>query len=86
MGTKNVWCVKTHIVDDYETITDEVRLFEHLGDGQKFFNEIVEGERRIANDKEWVIECDDNRNFEAYEDGYFAQNHSCVNLFETEIE
>lgn len=86
METKDVWCVKTHIVDDYETITDEVRLFKYLEEGQKFFNEIVDEERRIANDKEWVIECDDNRYFEAYEDGYFAQNHSCVSLFEIEIE
>ena len=86
METKNVWCVKTHIVDDYGTITDEVRLFNALEDAEKVFSNIVDEERRIANDKEWEIECDDNRNFEAYYDGYYAQNHSCVNLFEIEIE
>jgi hypothetical protein len=83
---KSVWCVKTHIVDDYETITDEVRLFNALEDAEKVFSNIVDEERRIANDKEWVIECDDNRYFEAYYDGYYTQNHSCVNLFEIEIE
>lgn len=86
MGTKKAWCVKTHIVSDYETITDDVRLYEHLEDAEMVFNEIVDDERKFANDKEWVIECDDKRNFEAYEEGYFAHNHSCVNLFQVEIK
>ena len=86
MEIKYVWCVKTHIVDDYETITDEVRLFNSLENATRFFGEVVDEERKIANDKEWVIEYDDNRNFEAYDDGYFAQNHSCVSLFEIPIE
>lgn len=86
METNLVWCVKTHIVSDYGTITDEVRLFNALEDAEKVFNNIVEEERRIANDKEWVIEYDDNRNFEAYEEDYYAHNHSCVELFEIEIE
>ena len=86
MEIKYVWCVKTHIVDDYETITDEVRLFNSLENATRFFGDVVDEERKIANDKEWVIEYDDNRNFEAYEDGYFVHNHSCVSLFEIEIE
>ena len=86
METKKAWCVKTHIVDDYEPITDDVRLFEYLEDAEKVFNNIVEEERKVANDNEFVIEYDDNRNFEAYEEGYFAHNHICVNLFQIEIE
>lgn len=80
MGTKNVWCVKTHIVEDYETTTDEIRLFEHLGVAEKAFNEIVEGEREVANDNEYVIECDDNRNFRAFEEDNYEHNHICVSL------
>lgn len=86
METNFVWCVKTYIINDCGIITDEVRLFEHLEDAENVFNNIVEEERRIANDNEWQIEYDDNRNFEAYESGYFAHNHSCVSLFEIEIE
>ena len=86
METKKVWCVKTHIVNDCETFNDDVRVFEYLEEGEKVFNEIVEEERTFANDNEYVIECDDSRNFEAYEDGYFAHNHICVNLFQIEIE
>lgn len=86
METKKVWCVKTHIVVDYEPITDDVRLFEYLEDAEKYFNEIVEEELKVANDNEFVIEYDDNRDFEAYEEGYFAHNHICVNLFQKEIE
>lgn len=86
METKKAWCVKTHIVNDCVTMNDDVRVFEYLEEGEKVFNEIVEEERKVANDKEWVIEYDDNRNFEAYEEGYYPHNHSCVNLFEIPIE
>ena len=86
METKDVWCVKTYIINDCGIITDEVRLFKAFENAEKFFNDIVEEERRIANDKEWEIEYDDNRNFEAYESGYFVHNRSCVRLFEIEIE
>lgn len=61
-------------------------MFEHLGDAEKFFNEIVKEEREIAINKEFVIDYDDKYNFEAYEEGYYAHNHSCVNLFQIEIE
>ena len=86
METKKVWCVKTHIVVDCETFTDDVKLFEYLQDAEKVFNEIVEEERKDAIDNEYVIEYDDKCNFEAYEDGYYAHNHICVNLFQTEIK
>lgn len=86
METKKVWCVKIHIVSDCETISDEVRLFQYLQDAEKVFNNIVEEEREIAIKKEFVIDYDYHRNFEAYEEGYYAHNHSCVNLFQIEIE
>ena len=86
MEIKYVWCVKTHIVSDYETITDEVRLFNSLEDAARFFSEVVDEERRLATENEWVIAYDDKYNFEAYEEGYYAKNHSCVSLFEIPIE
>ena len=86
METKKAWCVKTHIVNDCETINDDVRLFEYLEDAEEVFNDIVEEERKFANDNEFIIEYDDSRNFEAYEDGYFADNHICVNLSQIVIE
>lgn len=86
MEIKYVWCVKTHIISDCETITDEVRLFNSLENAARFFGNVVDEERKIANDKEWVIEYDDIYNFEAYDNGYFTQNHSCVSLFEIPIE
>lgn len=86
MEIKYVWCVKTHIVSDYETITDEVRLFNSLENAVRFFGEVVDEERRLATENEWVIAYDDKYNFEAYEEGYYAKNHSCVSLFEIPIE
>lgn len=86
METKKAWCVKTDIVSDYETINNEVRLFQYLQDAEKAFNEFVEVEREIAIKNEYVIDYDDNRLFEAYEEGYYAHNHICINLFQIEIE
>lgn len=86
MEIKYVWCVKTHIINFYETITDEVRLFNSLEDAARFFGKVVDEERRLATENEWVIAYDDNYNFEAYEEGYYAKNHSCVSLFEIPIE
>ena len=83
---KSVYCVKIHIVSDYETMSDDVRLFDVLGNAKKFFDNLVNEEREIVNDNEFVIECDDSCNFVAYEEGCYAHNHICVNLFETEIE
>jgi hypothetical protein len=85
METKKVWCVKTHIVDDYETITDEIRLFSSKERAQSVFDSIVEEERKIAKSKEWEINVCEFF-FEAYEEGYYAHNHSCVELTQIEIE
>lgn len=86
MGTKKIWCVKTHIAWNCEIITDEVRFFNNLEVAEKVFNEIVEKEHKDAIDNEFVIEYNDNRNFEAYEKDYYVDNHSNVKLFEIEIE
>lgn len=85
MEIKYVWCVKTHIVDDYETITDEIRLFSSKEKAQSVFDSIVEEEGQIAKSKEWEINVCEFF-FESYEDGSYAHNHSCVDLFRIEIE
>lgn len=80
METKKAWCVKTHIVSDYETISDDVRLYEYLQDAEKAFNYIVDEEREIAISKEFVIEYDDKHNFQAYEEDNYEHNHISVAL------
>lgn len=85
METNLVWCVKTHIVDDYETIKDEIRLFSSKEKAKSVFDSIVEDEKKIVESKGWEIdECE--LYFEAYEEGYYAHNHSCVELTQIEIE
>ena len=86
METKKVWCVRTHIVSDFKTMTNDVRLFDVLEDAKNSFNNIVNEEREIANDNGFVIEYDDSCNFVAYEDGYYTHNHICVNLYGAKIE
>ena len=85
METKDVWCVKTHIVDDCETITDEMRLFYSKDKAKSIFDNIVEEEKKIAESKEWEIN-ENEFSFDAYEEGYYAHNHSCVELYQIEIE
>lgn len=80
-----VWCVKTHIVDDCETITNEMRLFYSKEKAKSVFDSIVEEERKMVESKGWEID-EDEFSFEAYEEGYYTQNHSCIDLSPIEIE
>ena len=85
METKNVWCVKTHIVDDYETITDEIRLFFSKDKAKSVFDNIVEKEKKMIASKGWEIdECEFF--FNAYEEGSYDHNHSYVDLSQIKIE
>lgn len=85
METNLVWCVKTHIVDDCTTIADEMRLFYSKEKAKSVFDSIVEDERKLVESKGWEID-EDEFSFEAYEEGYYAHNHSCVELSRIEIE
>lgn len=80
-----VWCVKTYIVDDCETITNEMRLFYSKEKAKSVFDSIVEEERKMVESKGWEID-EDEFSFEAYEEGYYTQNHSCIDLSPIEIE
>ena len=86
MEKNSVWCLKTHIVDDCTTINDEIRLFFSKEKAKSVFDNIVEEERKFAESKEWEIDEDSEFSFEAYEDGYYAHSHSCVDLSLIEIE
>ena len=85
METNLVWCVKTHIANYSGTITDEMRLFYSKEKAKGVFDSIVEKEKKMAESNEWVIN-EYEFSFVAYELGSYANNHSCVELTQIEIE
>lgn len=51
---------------------------------QRVFKEKVDEAKSDLEDNGWEVE-ESNDCFEAYEDGYYAHNHFCVNIEEKEI-
>lgn len=47
-----------------------------LDDARAIFAEYIEEEKELAVDNGWTIETDTKDVFEAYEDGYYAANHT----------
>ena len=85
MKGKSVFCVHIDIVDESGVITNMPKLFQHAKDAVKFFMQEAMKERKIANDKGWIIEDDEEDTFCAYEDGYYNQNHVSITLRELKI-
>jgi hypothetical protein len=85
MKGKSVFCVHIDIVDESGVITNMPKLFQDAKDAVKFFMQEAMKERKIANDKGWVIEDDDEDTFCAYEDGYYNNNHVNITIREIKI-
>lgn len=85
METNFVWCLTRHIVDDCETITNDMRLFYSKEKAKSVFDDAVKEEKNIVESKGWEID-ESEFSFEAYEEGYYTQNHSCIELTQIEIE
>lgn len=85
MKGKSVFCVHITIVDESGVIVNMPKLFQDTKDAVKFFMQEVMKEWKIANDKGWVIEDDDEDTFCAYEDGYYNNNHVNITIRKIEI-
>lgn len=85
MKGKSVFCVHIDIVDESGEIMNKPKLFQDAKDAVKFFMQEAMKERKIANDKGWVIEDDDEDTFCAYEDGYYNNNHVNITIHEIKI-
>jgi hypothetical protein len=85
MKGKSVFCVHIDIVDESGVISNTPKLFQDEKDAVKFFMQEAMKERKIANDKGWVIEDDDEDTFCAYEDGYYNNNHVNITIREIKI-
>ncbi len=82
-----VYVVNLNVVYDYEEMSgiSDVKVFANRKDASDFFSNWKEEEKKIAQEDDWEIEVDDENFFSAYEDGYFARNHSAGCLMEVEL-
>lgn len=71
-----VYVLTTHAVADYDDYGINNRVFANEQDAINELKEWREDEIKHAQDNEWVIGCDYDTHFEAYEDGCWCQNHS----------
>lgn len=61
------------------------KVFSTREKAQELFDRLRDEERKYAKEREQVIESDDKDSFLSYEDGYYAHNHSELNLYELEV-
>lgn len=54
---------------------NEVTPFKTLEEAKAHFNAAMKQYKKDAEEDEWIIGCDTETAFEAYEDGYECQNH-----------
>lgn len=85
MKGKVVYVLNIDQVFDFQTLKNDIEVFESLEDAKEEFNKFVETERKNAEKDDWVIETDTELDFEAYEDGEYASNHSVASIEEKTI-
>lgn len=87
MKGKNIFIVQTDFLNDGENCSYQLEAFQDKEDAQKYFNELVTKEKEDIKDREdWVIDEDSDTLFEAYEDGYYSDNHSVISLKTIKIQ
>ena len=87
MKGKNIFIVQTDFLNDGENCSYQLEAFQEKEDAQKYFNELVTKEKEDIKDREdWVVDEDSETSFEAYEDGYYSDNHSVISLKTIKIQ
>ena len=87
MKGKNIFIVQTDFLNDGENCSYQLEAFQDKEDAQKYFNELVAKEKKDIKDREdWVVDEDSETLFEAYEDGYYSDNHSVISLKTIKIQ
>lgn len=83
---KRVYLVICNAIQDCSDLGIGTSCYDSYEKAKKVFKEIVEDEKRAIDGLDWVIGDDGDDNFLAYEDGYYAQNHTMVEIREMVIE
>jgi hypothetical protein len=82
---EKVWVLHRECVIDYELSSREIKIFRSEEEARKEFKEKAKHDRKDCCTSEWEVGTDDENNFDAYEDGFYAQNHIMIELEETVI-
>jgi len=82
---QKVWVLHRECVIDYELSSREIKIFRSEEAARKEFKEKAKHDRKYCCTSEWEVGTDDEDNFDAYEDGRYAQNHIMIELKETVI-
>lgn len=87
MKGKNIFIVHSDVVNDGENCSYQMKAFQDQKDAQKYFNELVKKEKKeIKGNEDWIIDEDSETSFEAYEEGYYSDNHSVISLETIKIQ
>ena len=87
MRGKNIFIIQTDFLNDGENCSYQLQAYQEKEDAQKYFNELVTKEKKDIKDREdWVVDEDSETSFEAYEDGYYSDNHSVISLKTIKIQ
>lgn len=82
---EKIWVVHRECVIDYELSSREIKVFHNESDARKAFGELAKHDREYCTKSEWEVGTDNEACFDAYEDGWYAQNHILIELSETVI-
>ena len=83
---QKVYVITYHSAYDYEMEDGIIGTYKKISDAKKMFKKSVEKEKETAKDLGWAIGTDSHSCFEAYEEGYYAQNHTCIRIIESTLE
>lgn len=76
-----IYTLIQHIVEDGEELTLKVTPYTSLEEAKNNLKEIVENDERPNSYKKgWLIDTDNDVDFLAYEEGYYATNHSMITI------
>lgn len=85
---KKVFVVVIDQMFDCDRVLDSVDVFDTEEKARAKYNEFVEKEKKWIEDEgreDWEVQETEN-SFDAFEDGYYAQNHSYARIEEKEIQ
>lgn len=86
---QTVWVFYADQVADCEVLEPVVEVFSTEEAARKHMHEFVhgdEGEHEYAEKRGWTIEDDDPDHFQAFEEGYYAGNHTEATIEKKEVK
>lgn len=86
---QKVWVFYADQMADCDVLEPVMEVFSTEEAARKHLHDFVhgdEGEHEYAEKRGWTIECDDPDHFRAFEEGYYAGNHTEATIEEKEVK